>query len=51
MFNQWDGVLVTQNGAYGACVVTFFSEFYYEGFNFFRLVLAPAGWAPADWAN
>ena len=50
-FDEWDGVLVAEDGAYAADVVAFFGEFYDEGFYFFRLVFAPVWWASADWTN
>jgi hypothetical protein len=49
--DQWYGVLVAQDCSYAAVIVTFFSEFNNESFDFFRLVFAPVGGSSADWAK
>ena len=50
-FDEWDGVLVSEDSAYAAGVVAFFGEFNYECFYFFGFVFAPAWGTSADWAN
>ena len=50
-FDEWDGVLVSEDGADAAEAVAFFGEFNDEGFDFFWFVFAPVWWASADWAD